>query len=130
MSSAAPSPVLTVGKRLVELCSQGKFHDAITELYSPNIVSVEAGAPPGKSAEVQGLAAVLGKAQWWAENHEVHGSTTKGPFPHGDRFAVYFTMDVTSKVGPYAGKRMTIEEVALYTVAGGKIVREEFFYSM
>lgn len=126
MSSAA----LTVGKRLVELCSQGKFHDAITELYSPNIVSVEASAEPGKSPEVRGLPAVLGKMQWWAENHEVHGSAAKGPFPHGDRFAVYFTMDITSKVGPFAGKRMMIEEVALYTVAGDKIVREEFFYSM
>ncbi len=29
-----------------------------------------------------------------------------------------------------AGKRMTIEESALYTVKDGKIVREEFFYNM
>jgi ketosteroid isomerase-like protein len=29
-----------------------------------------------------------------------------------------------------AGKRFTMEETALYTVKGGKIVQEEFFYSM
>ena len=29
-----------------------------------------------------------------------------------------------------AGKRTAMEEVALYTVENGRIVREEFFYSM
>jgi hypothetical protein len=29
-----------------------------------------------------------------------------------------------------AGRRTKLEEVALYTVKDGKIVREEFFYSM
>ena len=27
-------------------------------------------------------------------------------------------------------KRMTMDEIALYTIANGKIVREEFFYAM
>jgi hypothetical protein len=54
----------------------------------------------------------------------------KGPFPHGDRFARYFDFDVTAKAGPMAGNRMQMQEVGLYTVAGGKITREEFFYSV
>jgi hypothetical protein len=29
-----------------------------------------------------------------------------------------------------AGQRMRMEEVGMYTVQGGKIVREEFFYTM
>ena len=29
-----------------------------------------------------------------------------------------------------AGKRMTLDESALYTVKDGKIVKEEFFYDM
>jgi hypothetical protein len=53
-----------------------------------------------------------------------------GPFPHDDRFIVYMKMDVTSKGGPYAGKRNTFEEAGLYTVKDGKIVQEEFFYQM
>ena len=29
-----------------------------------------------------------------------------------------------------AGQRMQMQEVGLYTVTGGKITREEFFYSI
>ena len=29
-----------------------------------------------------------------------------------------------------AGKRMTLDEAALYTVKDGKVVHEEFFYHM
>ena len=39
-------------------------------------------------------------------------------------------MDVTPKEGPMTGKRFTMQEVGLYTVAGGRVAREEFFYSM
>ena len=35
------SSTLEVGKKLVDLCKQGKFKDAIEQLYAPNIVSVE-----------------------------------------------------------------------------------------
>ena len=50
-----------------------------------------------------------------------------GPFPHDDRFVVIFDMDVTNKA---MGQRFQMQEAALYTVANGKIVREEFFYAM
>src|SRR5262249_35812487 len=36
-----------IAQELVDLCSQGKFREATDALYSPDIVSVEAGAPPG-----------------------------------------------------------------------------------
>ena len=42
---------------------------------------------------------------------------------NGDQFAVRFALDVT----PSGGARMTMEEVALYTVRDGKIVEERFF---
>jgi len=71
--------------------------------------------------------AVKGKNKWWAENHEVHSSDVQGPFPHDNRFIVYFKFDVTPK---HTGQRMTMEEVGLFTVEDGKIIKEEFFYSM
>lgn len=71
-----------------------------------------------------------GKNEFWYANHEIHRADVKGPFPHGDRFARYFDFDVTAKAGPMAGNRMQMQEVGLYTVAGGKITREEFFYSV
>jgi len=124
------SDTLAVGKKLVELCKEGKMTEAMDTLYSPDIVSVEAGAPPGQSAKVEGIAAVKGKGEWWVANHEVHKGEAEGPYPHGDRFIVHFKFDVTAKSGPMAGKRFTMDEAALYTVKDGKVVHEEFFYSM
>jgi len=43
----------------------------------------------------------------------------------GEKFAVVFDFDVTPKE---TGKREALREIAVYTVAGEKIVREEFFY--
>jgi hypothetical protein len=118
-----------VGDRLVELVRKGKNMEAIEELYSKTIESVEAVAPPqGGDRVSKGIDAVRAKNQWWAENHEVHAAEARGPFPHGeDRFCVNYSFDVTFKP---ANQRMKMEEVALYTVADGKIVKEEFFYSM
>lgn len=116
-----------VANKLVKLCSEGKFHEAIDTLYSPDIVSMEAGAPPGTSPESKGLPAVKGKAEWWTANHEVHSSAVEGPLVAGAHFAVTFKMDVTFK--PQA-KRFNLEEVAVYKVADGKIVHEQFFYTM
>lgn len=124
------SDTLAVGKRLVEMCREGKHMEAVEELYSPLIVSVEAGAPPGGSARSEGIAAVRGKGEWWVANHEVHKAEAEGPFPNGDRFVVRFKYDVTAKAGPMAGKRFVLDEAAVYTVKDGKITHEEFFYSM
>ena len=116
-----------IANKLVELCSAGNFHEAIETLYSPEIVSVEAGAPPGGSREVTGLDAVRGKGKWWQENHEVHSTTVEGPLVAGDFFAVTFKLDVTFKP---QSRRFVMEEIAVYKVADGKIVREEFFYKV
>ncbi|HVT88052.1 MAG TPA: SnoaL-like domain-containing protein [Tepidisphaeraceae bacterium] len=121
---------LEIGKKLVELCRKGKAMEAITTLYDDKIVSVEAMSSPQMPARMEGLAAIKGKAEWWEANHEIHKAEAKGPWPHGDRFIVYFNYDVTAKAGPMAGKRMNLEETALYTVKNGKIVHEEFFYDM
>jgi ketosteroid isomerase-like protein len=50
---------------------------------------------------------------------------SRDPFLHGDdRFAVIFDIDATEKA---TGQRMPMREVAVYHVADGRIVREEFF---
>ena len=55
------------------------------------------------------------------------GGTVEGPYPNGDRFILHFKYEVTPK---QTGKRITLDETGLYTVQDGKIVKEEFFYSM
>ncbi len=114
-----------IGKELVQLCRAGKNLEAIDLLYSPDIVSVEASPMPGMQQTETGILAIKAKNQWWNENHEIHGGDVHGPFPHGNRFIAHFTFDVTPI---HLGQRMTMEEMALYTVDHGKIVREEFFY--
>ncbi len=118
------------GKKLVELCKAGKHLEAIKTLYAPNIVSIEAMGSPQMPQRIEGITAVREKAEWWEKSHEIHGGGVEGPWPHGDRFVVRFKYDVTAKTGPMAGKRMNLDEAALYTVKDGKVVQEEFFYHM
>ena len=116
-----------VATKLVKLCSEGKFHEATEALYADDIVSMEAGAPPGGSRETKGIEGVRKKGEWWTANHEVHSAACEGPLVAGPYFAVTFKLDVTFKP---QSKRFQMEEVALYKVANGKIVYEEFFYNM
>lgn len=118
---------MDIGKELVALCRQGKNMDAIATFYSPNIESVEAMASPQMGQVQKGIEAVKGKNQWWVENHQIHKAEAHGPFPNGAQFIVHFVYDVTPK---QTGKRMTLSEMGLFTVQGGKIVKEVFFYAM
>jgi ketosteroid isomerase-like protein len=102
----------------------GDHQGAAAKFNADDIVSHEDGGP---MAVTTGKAAVKAKGDWWYANHEFHGGTSEGPYVHGDRFCVRFTMDVTEKA---TGKRMQMAEVGLYTVKDGKIVEERFFYGM
>ncbi|HMF78195.1 MAG TPA: nuclear transport factor 2 family protein [Bryobacteraceae bacterium] len=116
-----------VADTLVKLCAKGQFQEATEALYSPNIVSMEASAPPGGSRESKGIEAVKAKGEWWTANHDVHSVKIEGPLVADSHFAVTFKLDVTFKP---QGKRFTMEEVGVYKVADGKVVYEEFFYNM
>jgi SnoaL-like protein len=118
-----------VGEKLVSLCSKGKFMDAVDSLYGKDIVSVEAQGGPEMPAEMKGIDKIRGKNKWWSENHDVHSMKIDGPYPHNDRFAVRFHLEVTPKTGAAKGKRINMDEVGIYTVKNGKIVKEEFFYA-
>ena len=116
----------SVGETLVAANNDGSYKTLIDTIYDANCVSVESAPPPGGSAEAKGLDAIRGKWTWWEDNHEVHETKASGPYLHGeDRFGVVFSMDVTNKA---SGERISMQEIAIYTVKDGKIVREEFFY--
>ena len=116
-----------IADTLVKLCSEGKFREATEQLYAKDVVSMEAGVPPGGSRESKGLEAVLAKGEWWTANHEIHSIKVEGPIVAASHFAVVFKMEVTFKP---QGKHHVMEEVAVYKVADGKIVYEEFFYNL
>jgi len=119
--------VADVANGLVGLCRQGQFMEAIEKYYADDIVSIEPVGSPEMPARQEGIAAIKGKNQWWAENHEVHGLEIDGPFLGDGQFAVRFSMDVTPK---FTGQRNQMTEMALYTVKDGKVSQEEFYYNM
>jgi ketosteroid isomerase-like protein len=125
MTTAAPTSTAAVAEELVAFCRAGHNMDAINSLYSPDIVSVESMGTEQMPRERKGLDAVRQKNEWWVANNQVHSAEVDGPFVGEDKFAVYYNFDVTSKP---TGKRAPMEEMALYTVKDGKIVREHFFY--
>lgn len=117
----------TIAKTLVDHCNNDTTNEALDQLYDKAAISVEAMAMPGTdSPETKGLDGIKAKHEWWYSNFEVHSHNAEGPFLHGDdRFGVIFTFDATNK---QSGDREAMKELAIYTVANGKIIREEFFY--
>jgi hypothetical protein len=112
-----------VAEKVVGLVRQQAWYKALDTLYDKDIVSVEASASEGESAEKRGIDQVRGKIDWWLNAMEVHSFTAKGPFVAHDRFVVQYDADVTEK---NSKKRFQLSEVGVYTVKNGKIVREEF----
>ncbi|MEM7671696.1 MAG: nuclear transport factor 2 family protein, partial [Pseudomonadota bacterium] len=119
----------SIAEALCDHCRNGTEGEALQTLYAPDAVSVESVPMPGTDArETHGVEGIQGKHAWWAEAMEVHEAKVDGPYLHGeDRFAVIFETDVTEKA---SANRMQMKEVGIYTVDGGKISREEFFYTM
>jgi hypothetical protein len=116
--------VQSVAKQFVDLCRAGRNFDVMRTMYHPDIISVE-----GDGKQTKGQQPVIKKSEDWVSDKTFHGETVAGPFYNGenpDQFAVYFTLDITPNA---TGKRVTEEEVAIYTVnKDDKITREQFFY--
>jgi hypothetical protein len=117
-----------IANRLVELCRQGKFEQAQEELYASNAASLEPeGLPPCAPGDATGLAAIREKGrQFQAAIEAVHGVSVSEPVVAGNWFSVAMTLDVT-----YKGRgRTKLDEICLFRVRDGKIVREQFFYDV
>lgn len=117
--------VKDVAENLVAMWNRGEWVKSGETYWADDVVSVEAGGPPGMDPASRGKDAVRGKGEWWQANHEVHSSQVSGgPWMNGDQFTVRFTMDVT----PKGGQRMTLDAIGLYTIKDDKIAEERFFY--
>jgi len=112
-----------LAKDFTDILKRGGDDEASTKYNSDDIVSYE--AQEGPMSVCKGKDAVKQKGAWWQDNHEVHSASVEGPFVNGDQFAIRLKYDLTPKS---TGKRIQMEEVGLYTVKGGKIVEERFFY--
>ena len=112
-----------IPNRLVELCRQNDYLGAQRELYAQNAVSVEPEGSP--NATVRGLDAIMAKTKAFEQTFEIHGGSISDPIVAGAFFACTMTLDVTERK---SGHRMTLSEICVYEVDGGKIIREQFFY--
>ena len=113
-----------VASRFNELAQSGQWELIQTELFADNAVSIEPSNSPGlKTAE--GIEAIREKGKKFGEMvEEMHGGYSNEPQVAGNHFSVTMGMDVTMK----GMGRMKMDEVAVYEVKDGKIVKEQFFY--
>jgi ketosteroid isomerase-like protein len=113
-----------VANRFNELGQTGQYDKIQEELYATNAVSIEPAHSPGLQS-VEGLEAIKEKGrQFNAMVEEMHGGYSTEPVVAGTHFSVAMGMDVTMK----GMGRMKMDEIAVYEVKDGKIVKEQFFY--
>jgi len=109
----------SIAKRLIELCTEGKFIEAQKKLYDKNIVSIEVDGNKTFSA-----AKMHEKEQNFLNNVvKFHNIEFSNPLIAGNYFTVVLKMEVELKnIGL---KKM--EEICAYQVKNDKIVFEQFF---
>jgi hypothetical protein len=90
--------------------------------WHKNFVSIEG---VGANMSWEGRKAAEAKCADWMSKNTVHGCRAEGPFVGSTGFSVKISMDVEEKA---SGKRFQMDEVAVYSVEKGKVVREEFMY--
>jgi hypothetical protein len=117
--------ITDIANRLFELCHAGQYEQAQDELYSPDALSIE---PP----QSQGLQSAKGLDEIKKKGHAfqqmleaVHRSEVTGPLVAGNHIAIGLILDATLK----GMGRQVMEELCMYEVKDGKIVKEQFFYS-
>ncbi|HWU69941.1 MAG TPA: nuclear transport factor 2 family protein [Pseudoxanthomonas sp.] len=115
-----------IAERLVALCREGQYEQVYDELFADDAENIEMPAMAnGPLGNAKGLDAIRAKGKAWGEAVEqVHGGSVGEPSVSGNWFSVPMSLDVTMK----GQGRMQMEEMCLYQVRDGKIVREQFFY--
>lgn len=113
-----------VANRFHQLAQSGQWNQIQVELFADDAVSIEPENSPGLKT-VMGMDAIRQKGKQFEESvEEMHGGFSNEPIVAGNYFAVAMGMDVTMK----GMGRMKMDEIAVYEVKNGKIVREQFFY--
>ena len=113
-----------VADRFNELAQTGQFEKVQEELFADDAVSIEPPQTPGLQT-VEGKEAIKRKAEMFnASVEEMHGGYSKEPIVVGNFFAVVMGLDATMK----GMGRVKMDEIAIYEVKNGKIVKEQFFF--
>ena len=112
-----------ISNEVVGLLRNGKFDQAQTAYFAQDAVSQE--PTSANIPEVKGLEAILHKGEQFRNSVEVwHGITVSDPVVSGHHFALQLKVDLTFK----GQEPSTMDELIVYQVVDGKIVKEQFFY--
>ena len=113
-----------VANRLHELFKENKWMEAQQELFSEDAESIEPAHSPGLQS-AKGKDAIRKKGEEFNNMvEEMHGGYVSEPIVAGNYIAVAMGIDAT-----YKGMgRQKMDEIALYEVKDGKVVKEQFFY--
>ena len=113
-----------VANRFHELAQTGQWDKIQDELFAEHAASIEPPKAMGMQS-VEGLAAIREKGKQFGEMvEEMHGGYSSSPVVGGRYFSVAMGMDCTMK----GMGRQQMDEIAVYEVKDGKIVKEQFFY--
>ena len=122
-----PAEIMTteeVAGKFNEFAQSGQWQEIQDQLYSKDAVSIEPETSQGLKT-VEGLDAIREKGKQFSEMvEEMHGGYSNPPVVAGNFFAVAMGMDCTMK----GMGRAKMDEIAVYEVKDGKIVKEQFFY--
>lgn len=122
VSTGSGASAMELGQQLVALFNQGKADGWVRGVWSPGIESIEG---VGMNMGWRGTKAVEAKNEGWMATHKIHGASAEGPYVGSTGFSMKMKMDVEDTT---TGQRTTMQEIGVYTVQNGKIVREEFMY--
>jgi hypothetical protein len=93
-------------------------------LYADEALSIEPVHAQGIPS-VTGKEAIVKKGEQFRDSiEELHGVDASLPVIAGNHFALSITVDATFK----GMGKMVMDEVAVYEVKDGKVVKEQFFY--
>ncbi|TNE64425.1 MAG: nuclear transport factor 2 family protein [Bacteroidetes bacterium] len=112
-----------IAQRLVELCRNGQYADAYAELFAPDFKSIE----PVHAAmpAVVGVEGIQRRAALFHETiKEVHSGYFNDPQIAGRFFSMALGFEATYT----DGTRRNFDEIGVYEVKDGKIVKEQFFF--
>lgn len=123
-TEAAVMTTQDVANRFNELAQTGEFDKIQDELYADDAESIEPPHAMGLKS-VKGMAAIKEKGkQFNAMVEEMHSGSSTAPVVGGKFFSLGMSMDCTMK----GMGRINMDEIAVYEVKDGKIIKEQFFF--
>jgi len=116
-----------VASDFTALLRAGQFVAAGDRYWAYDVISIEpADLPGGIRATVSGISAVRSKCAIRFGAARIDEIGIDGPFVTGNQFALFLDLVITDPAG---GDSQPFTEIALFTVRGGQIAEERYFYA-